>query len=103
MTLQARVLKLLIIEAGSGLSIETYLPLPPMMFSTEELEALRLGAEWVAKQANGVCSGSARNAIAKISAAITCRPASANAVKMLCVLLPSLKSQSYPSNCRTSS
>lgn len=57
-------------EAGVGYQLKPTFTLPPMMFSTEELEALRLGAEWVAKQANGEFSESARNAIAKISAVL---------------------------------
>ncbi|PMO05499.1 transcriptional regulator [Vibrio splendidus] len=57
-------------EAGVGYLLKPTFTLPPMMFSTEELEALRLGAEWVAKQANGEFSESARNAIAKISAVL---------------------------------
>ncbi|MEZ8242359.1 helix-turn-helix transcriptional regulator [Vibrio splendidus] len=57
-------------EAGVGYQLKPTFTLPPMMFSTEELEALRLGAEWVAKQANGEFSESVRNAIAKISAVL---------------------------------
>ncbi|MEZ9555250.1 helix-turn-helix transcriptional regulator [Vibrio splendidus] len=57
-------------EAGVSYLLKPTFTLPPMMFSTEELEALRLGAEWVAKQANGEFSESARNAIAKISAVL---------------------------------
>ncbi len=57
-------------EAGVGYLLKPTFTLPPMMFSTEELEALRLGAEWLAKQANGEFSESARNAIAKISAVL---------------------------------
>lgn len=57
-------------EAGVGYQLKPTFTLPPMMFSTEELEALRLGAQWVAKQANGEFSESARNAIAKISAVL---------------------------------
>ena len=57
-------------EAGVGYQLKPTFTLPPMMFSMEELEALRLGAEWVAKQANGEFSESARNAIAKISAVL---------------------------------
>ena len=57
-------------EAGVGYQLKPTFTLPPMMFSTEELEALRLGAEWVAKQAHGEFSESAKNAIAKISAVL---------------------------------
>ena len=57
-------------EAGVGYQLKPTFALPPMMFSMGELEALRLGAEWIAKQANGEFSESARNAIAKISAVL---------------------------------
>ncbi|MGI9876099.1 helix-turn-helix transcriptional regulator [Vibrio chagasii] len=57
-------------EAGLGYLLKPTFTLPPMMLSSDELEALRLGAEWVAKQANGEFSESARNAIAKISAVL---------------------------------
>lgn len=57
-------------EAGLGYILKPSFDLPPMMFSLEELEALRLGAEWVAKQANGEFSEAAINALAKISAVL---------------------------------
>jgi predicted DNA-binding transcriptional regulator YafY len=57
-------------EAGVGYQLKPTFTLPPMMFSMGELEALRLGAEWIAKQANGEFSESTRNAIAKISAVL---------------------------------
>ncbi|AEX24917.1 YafY family protein [Vibrio sp. EJY3] len=57
-------------EAGLGYILKPSFDLPPMMFSSEELEALRLGAEWVAKQANGEFSEAAIDAIAKISAVL---------------------------------
>ena len=57
-------------ETGLGYILKPSFDLPPMMFSLEELEALRLGAEWVAKQANGEFSEAAINALAKISAVI---------------------------------
>lgn len=57
-------------EAGVGYLLKPTFTLPPMMFTSEELEALRLGAEWVVKQANGEFSESARNAVAKISAVL---------------------------------
>ncbi|MBY5948399.1 helix-turn-helix transcriptional regulator [Photobacterium rosenbergii] len=57
-------------EAGLGYILKPSFDLPPMMFSLEELEALRLGAEWVAKQANGEFSEAAIDALAKISAVL---------------------------------
>ncbi|CAM2783710.1 YafY family protein [Vibrio mytili] len=57
-------------EAGLGYILKPSFDLPPMMFSLEELEALRLGAEWVVKQANGEFSEAAINALAKISAVL---------------------------------
>ncbi|WP_119011505.1 helix-turn-helix transcriptional regulator [Vibrio superstes] len=57
-------------EAGLGYILKPSFDLPPMMFTLEELEALRLGAQWVAKQANGEFSEAVGNALAKISAVL---------------------------------
>ncbi|GEM77562.1 helix-turn-helix transcriptional regulator [Vibrio sagamiensis] len=57
-------------EAGLGYILKPSFYLPPMMFSLEELEALRLGAEWVSKQANGEFREAAIDALAKISAVL---------------------------------
>ncbi|WED28983.1 YafY family transcriptional regulator [Vibrio sp. DW001] len=57
-------------EAGLGYVLKPTFMLPPLMFSLEELEALLLGADWVAKQAHGEFSGAVKNAIAKISAVL---------------------------------
>lgn len=57
-------------EAGLGYILKPSFYLPPMMFTVEELEALRLGAEWVAKQANGEFGEAVHNALAKISAVL---------------------------------
>ncbi|MEZ9593348.1 helix-turn-helix transcriptional regulator [Shewanella sp. 10N.261.52.F9] len=57
-------------EAGVGYILKPSSDLPPMMFTVEELEALRLGAEWVAKQANGEFSEAVNNALAKIAAVL---------------------------------
>jgi len=56
--------------AGLGYVLKPTFTLPPLMFSMEELEALLLGADWIAKQANGEFSEVAKNAIAKISAVL---------------------------------
>lgn len=57
-------------EAGIGYVLKPTFTLPPLMFSTEQLEVLQLGANWVAKQANGEFKDAAINAIAKISAVL---------------------------------
>lgn len=41
--------------------------LPPLMFATDELEALALGSRWVARQGDTKLSLAARNALAKIA------------------------------------
>lgn len=89
-------------EAGLGYILKPSFDLPPMMFSFEELEALRLGAEWVAKQANGEFSEAAIDALAKISAVLpsehrakrtesVVRVASALKVRKLMISLTELK------------
>ncbi|MEZ8547368.1 helix-turn-helix transcriptional regulator [Vibrio cyclitrophicus] len=57
-------------EAGLGYILKPSFDLPPMMFSFEELEALKLGVEWVVKQANGEFNEAAIDALAKISAVL---------------------------------
>lgn len=57
-------------EAGLGYILKPTFDLPPMMFTADELEALRIGAEWVAKQANGEFSEAVSHALAKISAVL---------------------------------
>ncbi|MGF1741886.1 YafY family transcriptional regulator [Vibrio profundum] len=57
-------------EVGLGYVLKPTFTLPPLMFSTEELEVLLLGADWVSKQANGEFGEAAKNAIAKISAVL---------------------------------
>ncbi|WP_282176063.1 helix-turn-helix transcriptional regulator [Vibrio nereis] len=57
-------------EAGLGYVLKPTFTLPPLMFSSAELEALLLGASWVAKQGRGEFDEAAKNAIAKISAVL---------------------------------
>ncbi|TVU69529.1 YafY family transcriptional regulator [Vibrio tasmaniensis] len=57
-------------EAGLGYILKPSFDLPPMMFSLEELEALKLGVEWVVKQANGEFNEAAIDALAKVSAVL---------------------------------
>lgn len=57
-------------EAGIGYVLKPGFELPPLMFTIEELEVLRLGAEWAARQNEGEMSDPARNAIAKIASVL---------------------------------
>lgn len=57
-------------EAGVGYILKPTFTLPPLMFSTSELEALLLGASWIAKQGDSEFENAAKNAIAKISAVL---------------------------------
>ena len=57
-------------EPGVGYVLRPSFLLPPLMFSEEEIEALALGARWVARRTDEALSGAARNAIAKIAAVL---------------------------------
>lgn len=57
-------------EAGLGYLLQPGFVLPPLMFSEEEIEALVLGARWVAERADGSLGAAARDAIAKIAAVL---------------------------------
>jgi len=54
-------------EAGVGYIMEDGFDLPPLMFTTDELEALMLGARLVATQGDATLARSARDVIAKIA------------------------------------
>lgn len=56
-------------EAGVGYMLKPGFFLPPLMFSTEELEALVLGARWVETRPDPDLSAAARNALGKIATA----------------------------------
>ncbi|HEX8614346.1 MAG TPA: YafY family protein [Telluria sp.] len=56
-------------EAGVGFMMRAGLFLPPLMFSTDELEALVLGARWVRRQGDDALADAASNALAKIATA----------------------------------
>ena len=56
-------------EAGLGYLLRPGFFLPPLMFSEEELEALVLGAQWVARRSDAALTQAASNALAKIAAA----------------------------------
>jgi len=57
-------------EAGLGYILRPGFVLPPLMFSEEEIEALVLGARWVAERADAPLGIAARNALTKISAVL---------------------------------
>jgi predicted DNA-binding transcriptional regulator YafY len=56
-------------EAGLGYLLRPGFFLPPLMFSEDELEALVLGTQWVARQSDSALTQAASNALAKIAAA----------------------------------
>lgn len=58
-------------EPGLGYILRPGFTLPPLMFSSEEIEALSLGARWVAERADEDLSLAAKNALAKISAVLS--------------------------------
>lgn len=57
-------------EPGVGYLLRPGYLLPPLMFSQGELEALTLGCRWVAGRNDAVLALEARNALAKVAAAI---------------------------------
>lgn len=57
-------------EAGLGYVLRPGFTLPPLMFSEDEIEALVLGARWVADRADTQLGHAARNALAKIAAVL---------------------------------
>ena len=57
-------------EAGLGYVLKPGFTLPPLMFSVEEVEALALGAQWVASRTDGALARGARDALAKIAAVL---------------------------------
>ncbi|MGY2285551.1 helix-turn-helix transcriptional regulator [Pseudomonas gingeri] len=56
--------------AGLGYVLRPGFMLPPLMFSEDEIEALVLGARWVAGRADEHLGHAARNALDKISAVL---------------------------------
>lgn len=56
-------------EAGVGYLLRAGTFLPPLMFDTDELEALVLGARWVRRQGDAGLAAAASNALAKIATA----------------------------------
>jgi predicted DNA-binding transcriptional regulator YafY len=57
-------------EAGFGYVLEGGFDLPPLMLTTEEVEAAVLGAQWVAGHGAAALARAARDLIAKIAATI---------------------------------
>jgi predicted DNA-binding transcriptional regulator YafY len=57
-------------EAGVGYILKPGYMLPPLMFSEDEIEALALGAKWVASRTDNELSRAAYNLLAKISAVL---------------------------------
>ena len=56
-------------EAGVGYMLRSGMFLPPLMFDSDELEALVLGARWVRQQGDAGLAQAADNALAKIATA----------------------------------
>ncbi len=57
-------------EAGMGYVLRPGFLLPPLMFNAEEIEALVLGARWVAQRTDSQLSDGAKNALNKIAAVL---------------------------------
>lgn len=57
-------------EAGVGYLLRPGFTLPPLMFSEDEMEAISLGANWVAEHAGTGLAAAAENVLAKISAVL---------------------------------
>lgn len=57
-------------EAGVGYVLRPGFVLPPLMFPTEEIEALVLGSRWVADHGDDRLSNAARSALARIATVV---------------------------------
>jgi len=57
-------------EAGLGYLLDSDYDMPPLMLSPDEIEAVVLGAQWVAGRSDKVLANAARDVIAKIAAAV---------------------------------
>jgi predicted DNA-binding transcriptional regulator YafY len=57
-------------EAGLGYVLRPGFTLPPLMFTVEEIEALVLGARWVADRVDVRLADAAHHAVAKIAAVL---------------------------------
>jgi predicted DNA-binding transcriptional regulator YafY len=57
-------------EAGLGYLLGLDYDMPPLMLTPDEIEAVMLGAQWVAGRSDKVLSNAARDVIAKIAAVV---------------------------------
>lgn len=57
-------------EAGLGYVIAADYDMPPLMLTRDEIEAVMLGAQWVAGRSDKVLSNAARDVVAKIAAVV---------------------------------
>lgn len=57
-------------EAGLGYLLAPDYDMPPLMLTPDEIEAVMLGAQWVAGHSDKVLSNAARDVVAKIAAVV---------------------------------
>jgi predicted DNA-binding transcriptional regulator YafY len=57
-------------EAGLGYLLDREYDMPPLMLTPDEIEAVVLGAQWVAGRGDAILSNAARDVIAKIASVI---------------------------------
>lgn len=57
-------------EAGFGYVLDGGYDMPPLMLSADEIEAIVLGAQWVAERSDEALSTAARDVVAKIAAVV---------------------------------
>ncbi len=57
-------------EAGLGYLLSADYDMPPLMLTADEIEAVMLGAQWVAGRSDKVLSNAARDVMAKIAAVV---------------------------------
>jgi len=60
-------------EAGLGYLLGTDYDMPPLMLTPDEIEAVMLGAQWVAGRSDKILSNAARDEVAKIAAVVPAR------------------------------
>jgi predicted DNA-binding transcriptional regulator YafY len=57
-------------EAGFGYLLASDYDMPPLMLTPDEIEAVMLGAQWVAGRSDKVLANAARDVVAKIAAVV---------------------------------
>jgi predicted DNA-binding transcriptional regulator YafY len=57
-------------EAGLGYLLAAEYDMPPLMLTPDEIEAVMLGAQWVAGHSDKILSNAARDVVAKIAAVV---------------------------------